>query len=194
VSVCVLDDCAREAGLPGTARGLCHAHYRRWQRYGDPKGVPSPRPSLVERLWPKFQRNASGCWLWTATLNNKGYGMIGVGGQMRLAHRAAYELLVGPIPEGLDLDHLCHNADESCAGGTPCGHRRCINPAHLEPATRSVNARRGRAYSPEVMARRAPTHCPHGHAYDEANTLVSRQGWRRCRTCKLDQQRQRRAA
>lgn len=95
----------------------------------------APRPKTPEqRFWPKVDKTST-CWLWTGALtlaSNKhvgGYGRFRVGAQMRRAHRYAYELLVGPIPAGLDLDHLCNN-------------RRCVNPAHLEPVTRAVNISR----------------------------------------------------
>lgn len=88
--------------------------------------------TVTERFWPKVERVEDGCWLWTASLTGDGYGRISLGGKfgpMGLAHRVAYELLVGPIPEGLELDHLCRV-------------RRCVNPEHLEPVTHAENVRR----------------------------------------------------
>lgn len=91
--------------------------------------------------------------------------------RMVLAHRLMWELCRGPIPDGLTVDHECHN-------------RRCINPDHLRLLTHSQNA------SDNGFATR--THCPAGHAYDEANTYRKpRTGWRRCRTCDRDQARAR---
>lgn len=84
------------------------------------------------------------CWMWTASLTSRGYGQVWIGGKNRRAHRVIYELFNGPIPDGLDLDHLCHNADDSCPGGTSCPHRACVRPSHQEPATRAVNLQRGR--------------------------------------------------
>lgn len=123
--------------------------------------------SVEERFAAKFEQSESGCWDWRASTDAGGYGQMRVGprgsSRLRPAHRLAYELLVGPIPEGLDLDHLCRN-------------RRCVNPAHLEPVTRSENLRRG--------ARSAlATHCPRGHAFDDENTLRTSRGHRYCRTC-----------
>lgn len=92
-----------------------------------------------------------------------------------MAHRVAYEWLVGPIPVGLDLGHVCHDQDASCPGGL-CMHRRCVNPAHLRPMTRAENCANGRHNA-------SRTHCPRGHAYDEANTYVTPSGYRQCRTC-----------
>jgi len=101
-----------------------------------------------------------------------GYGTIVVARRTIRAHRASYEAFVGPIPDGLDLDHLCRN-------------KPCINPAHLEPVTRAENLRRH--YALTVTA------CPHGHAYDHANTYVGPDGKRRCRSCLNERQRRRRA-
>jgi hypothetical protein len=82
-----------------------------------------------------------GCWRWKGGQNGPGYSMFWLDGQMRYAHRLVYELLVGPIPEGLELDHLCRN-------------RACVNPAHLEPVTHSLNVLRGTSGTPEATARR----------------------------------------
>ncbi len=82
------------------------------------------------RLFRRVERTDSGCWLWTGALNG-GYGRIHHSpGRVLYTHRAAYELLVGPVPEGMDLDHLCRN-------------RACCNPDHLEPVTRRENLLRG---------------------------------------------------
>lgn len=132
--------------------------------------------SEAERFLSKISVDDNGCWLWTARCNNQGYGMFYVARGMRLAHRVAYERLVGPIPEGLDLDHLCRV-------------RRCVNPAHLEPVTRSENIRRG--VGPAVSSARlaAITHCPQGHPYDETNTYMKANGNRNCRPCRAAAQR-----
>lgn len=115
----------------------------------------------------------SQCWVFTGAKSTNGYGRASVGGRRenggRLVqvHRAVYEVLVGPIPEGLELDHLC-------------GNRACYNPAHLEPVTHRENLLRGAG----IAARNArKTECPHGHPYDEANTFITRRGTRSCRTC-----------
>lgn len=121
----------------------------------------------MDKFWANVDRSdPSVCWEWTGTRSAKGYGVFsGV-----RAHRAAYELLVGPIPAGLTIDHLCRN-------------RACINPAHLEPVTNRENILRGE--SPSAIHARA-SHCPKGHQYDGANTWTDRRGWRTCRECRRD--------
>lgn len=135
---------------------------------------PYKRTPVGERFWPKVDK-AVFCWNWTAARTANGYGLFHLSDRsMVRAHRWAYENMIGPIPKGLDLDHLCRN-------------RACVNPDHLEPVTRQVNLNRGRNFW------REKTECPHGHPYDEANTkhYVSPSGQRVrfCRAC-----RQRRSA
>jgi hypothetical protein len=128
------------------------------------RGERWTRPTAKERFWPKVAKT-DGCWLWTASLNNKGYGEFRFQGRTSLAHRVAYELLIGPIPEGLSLDHLCRNP-------------RCVNPAHLEPVTHQENMRR-------TGPARIQAHCLRGHELKEPNLYVSRRGARSCRACAL---------
>lgn len=138
--------------------------------------------SLYERLARIVIDLVSGCWLWTGALDH-GYGVINVDGRMRNAHRVAYELLVGPVPSGLLLDHLCHDPAR-CSGGFSCIHRRCINPDHLEPVTMLENFRRG-CRPPSFVAawQRAKTHCPSGHPYSGDNLFFKKSGDRACREC-----------
>lgn len=141
----------------------------------------------LARFLAKFERDdQTGCWEWTDALNNRGYGSLRVRpAPSRGAHVVAYELFVGPLPAGLEIDHLCRV-------------RHCVNPEHLEAVTRSENMRRApltdalrarrragaRAAGAATGARNvAKTHCPQGHAYDEANTYTTPTGGRACREC-----------
>lgn len=131
------------------------------------------RPDLVERLGDKFVFSPDGCWLWTAVTTPNGYGKIGVNGQHLGAHRVMYELIVGPVPEGLVIDHLCKV-------------RHCVNPAHLEPVTQRENLLR----ADTIQARNAAkTHCIHGHEFSPKNTYIQSDGGRRCRRCNADRNR-----
>ena len=129
--------------------------------------------TVKERFWENTSANSSdACWLWTGGLNRAGYGRLSVGGRRGgpvLAHRWAYESFVGPIPEGLVLDHLCR---------TP----NCVNPYHLEPVTQQENTRRA-DLSGNGQHFREKTHCPQGHSYSGAN-LYTHRGHRHCRACR----------
>lgn len=95
---------------------------------------------LPARFWSKIQVCPErGCWIWTAKKSSRGYGWFWLDGCMRLAHRVAYEALIGRIPDGLCIDHVRMNTDpESCSTS-------CVNPAHMEPVTNSINMRRSPA-------------------------------------------------
>jgi len=110
----------------------------------------------------------AGCWMWTGGASD-GYGTFRIGSRMLKAHVVAYELCVGPIPAGTQLDHLCRET-------------LCVNPLHLEPVTRGENLRRGR----RACGHGHETHCPQGHRYNEANTYIHRDGSRACRRCRAD--------
>ena len=122
----------------------------------------------------------TGCWEWTASTSGGGYGMFQIQGSQFMAHRVSYELNVGPIPEGLTLDHLCHNPDEcKNENHNDCPHRACVNPEHLEPVTMRENNMRAYSFTTINLAKDA---CPSGHPYDEENTKWY-QGRRYCRAC-----------
>jgi hypothetical protein len=185
-----------ECGSPRFyARGRCQTCYGRWRRQQKRAGSftllivhGAPLTKLAERTAP----GPKGCVLYTGYITGGGYGQISVNGTQKLAHRAVYELTVGPIPEGMELDHTCHNRDASCMGGTTCLHRRCINVDHLEPVTGAENTRRGKSWA----INGTKTHCSNGHPYSEENTHWY-DGRRYCRPCNRMHRRrarQRRAA
>ena len=116
----------------------------------------------------------SGCFIWIGNLNDSGYPVLSMTiapgvKRLRRAHRMYYELEKGPIPEGLQLDHLCRI-------------RCCVNPEHLEPVTLVENVMRGESFYAK-QARR--THCPQGHEYSGRNLMLTTRGERKCRACDL---------
>lgn len=153
----------------------------------------------VEHFWSKVDRSGGpdACWPWTLSVNSVGYGQYNNKAAGRnTTHTYAYRQSHGEIPEGLHVDHKCHNEDLSCSGGKECPHRRCCNPAHLEAVTTAVNLER--ANGPRVRGNQK-THCPQNHEYNEANTMwikKVRRGktydTRMCRTCNRDRARNRR--
>ena len=127
---------------------------------------PLSTSGISERFWGKVRRTDS-CWLWEASCNKYGYGQFFLNGKPRKAHRVAYEMTRGPIPAGLEIDHLCFV-------------RNCVRPDHMEAVTHQDNLLR----SPTFQSRNAAkTHCLRGHAFDSANTHYLRNGGRRCRAC-----------
>lgn len=132
---------------------------------------------LPERFWSKVDQADNGCWHWTAATNGVGYGKYSINKRLFYAHRVAYVVLVGPIPGGLVLDHLCRV-------------RHCVNPDHLEPVTQRENIIRGVSF---FAIRAAQAHCVNGHPFDEANTMIVGNGTRKCRACCLARTRRYRA-
>jgi hypothetical protein len=138
---------------------------------------------LPPRFWQRVTVLESGCWRWCGGgLGDGGYAMVRLGGPKQAVHRLFYTHLVGPIPDGLTLDHLCHDAH--CDLGDRCPHRRCVNPDHLRPATMRDNVLRGNG----LCAKKAvQTTCLRGHAFTAANTciLIRKRGgqMRRCKQC-----------
>ena len=126
---------------------------------------------LPPSFWARVEKTKT-CWLWTGGRSTGGYGYYyAPTHDRRLAHRVAYESLVGPIPAGLQIDHLCRN-------------RACVNPEHLEPVTQQENLLRG------ALARRPREHpddCPYGHRMTGENLILT--PWRACRECVLARQR-----
>lgn len=108
----------------------------------------------------------SGCWIWTGALSSSGYGSISKDKRIRSAHSAAYEFFVGSVPDGLELDHLCHT-------------KLCCNPQHLEPVTRSENLLR----RPKRERAPVPRTCRNGHVYTLETLVIRERGNRECREC-----------
>ena len=130
---------ARNKG-PGARAFYCkpcnNAAAAAWHRANDPKHPRIPKPLAARLLSHATQEGR--CWVWEGAIQRNGYGVIGIGSltdgsrRMEYVHRVSYSLFVGPIPEGLQIDHLCSN-------------KRCLQPDHLEPVTRSENQLRANA-------------------------------------------------
>lgn len=154
VNTCTADGCSRQ---PKT-RGFCKSHYESYRKSG--KIQVQPQMSREEHFWQKVDASGA-CWEWTASKDACGYGTFNGGPVLKTigAHRYAWLLLVGPIEDGLELDHLCWN-------------RACVSPEHLEPVSHEENVRRGKA------ARRV--YCVNGHRLADNKYESGRPG---CRTC-----------
>ena len=153
---------------------------------------PLARPQdqdIADRLLKRAVWNEAGCLIWTGARSGRGlYGSISVKkwappGRNYLhqrTHRVAYELFVGPVPDGLEIDHTCHNRSD-CDLGQDCPHRLCLNPAHLEPATHAANVLRGTSPAARYAV---ATHCKRGHEFVEHLTIRTAKGGRACYLCK----------
>lgn len=139
-----------------------------------------PMPQLLkDRFWGKVAKiDDSDCWEWLGQLNTNGYGVVYLSRiecnepnrRLKMAHRIAYEFMVGPIPHTLTIDHLCKNT-------------RCVNPRHMEPVTRGENTLRGNTTSAKNKMK---VYCPKGHMYSESNTyLHKRKNNTISRDCKI---------
>ena len=160
---CAVEGCAARFVV---AHGLCDKHYRRFRAHGH---TDSPIKSPEERFWRHVdKRGPEECWHWTGGGWSSGYGALRIVGRSTkvAAHRISYEIHVGPVPDGLVIDHLCRN-------------RKCVNPAHLEAVTFRENILRGEGMAAQHARK---THCLRGHSFDPPNGYVTSQG-RRCRAC-----------
>lgn len=131
------------------------------------------RRNTAQALVDRLDQDTPGCWEWPGTLRCGGYAKLWFNGKNRFAHRVVYEIMVGQIPSGLTLDHLCLN-------------RACVRPDHLEPVTQRVNNLRATTFSGENSRK---THCNKGHAFDTDNTRTEKAGagYRRiCKQCGRD--------
>lgn len=127
--------------------------------------MEATRRTWPERFWAKVEKTET-CWIWLGRKTHDGYGTVWFDGRQHVVHRIAYEMHAGPIPDGLQIDHVCRN-------------RSCVNPAHMEPVTQRENIRRG--VSPAGLNARK-THCKRGHEFTPDNTGIVKRG-RYCRTC-----------
>jgi len=131
---------------------------------------------LLDRFVAKYTVEDSGCWIWHAGTSRGGYGKFWDPrryGHMA-AHRFSYETAVGPIPDGLQIDHLCRV-------------RACVNPDHLEPVTQRENILRGDTLA---TAKFYQKRCIHGHRFNTQNTYTRPNGTRGCRPCRAKRQRE----
>lgn len=129
-------------GKKAVSYGFCSKHVARWRRYGDPLITQRVMEDSPERFWKKVNKNGplpgfdtlaadtGPCWVWTTLPKPGRYTSINTGGRTRAGHIVSWEYANGPVPEGLELDHLCRN-------------RGCVNPDHLEAVTRRINILRG---------------------------------------------------
>lgn len=131
---------------------------------------------IEPRLMVRRRIDEKGCWLFSGFINQNGYGRISVNGKPETVSRVAYELFVGPIPDGLGVLHKCDV-------------RHCFNPAHLFVGTAKDNLQDAANKDRCKNQFQALTHCKHGHPFSGANLLVLRRGYRVCRTCNRERQR-----
>lgn len=134
--------------------------------------------TLREKLIARAIVQPDGCWQWQGATSPSGYGMFTYKGKTAGAHRLMYEELVGPIPPGLEADHLCRN-------------RSCVNPDHLDWVTHAENIRRAQPATGSDNYNGAKAHCPQGHPYAGENLAIYK-GRRQCRTCNIERSRLRR--
>lgn len=182
METCQIDGC--QAAVFVKSRGWCRKHYNRWHKTGDPlaakfnraSGPPSERwLAKVDKAGPvpAIRPDLGPCWLWTGSLDRKGYGQFdvldGEGHKNHRAHRWGYQRLVRTLADDETLDHLCRV-------------HACVRPTHLDPVPHAVNVERGEAGRHNAEK----THCPAGHEFTEANTYLvePERDWRACRECR----------
>lgn len=162
MTVLAITLCGCGCGKPANRR-FAVGHYLRQQKPFD-----ATRHKVEDRGY------VTPCWVWQGATRANGYGSVQYCGAPDRAHRAYYRHFVGPIPDGLALDHLCFVTN-------------CVNPSHLEPVTAAENTRRAikvKGLNGPMAANKAKTHCIHGHEFNEANTYPRPDGGRLCRACR----------
>jgi hypothetical protein len=176
-AICGIGDCGKRA----KRRGLCPKHWERQAAGKDPAAPSWHDLTDEERFWPKVDKNGpiprerpdlGPCWVWIAGKTGSGYGAFGIGHtEIDLAHRWCYRLLVGPIPDGLEIDHLCRN-------------RACVRPDHLEPVPHRTNILRSPITPATINAGKA--YCDHDHEFTPENTRIKKDGTRECKECRRE--------
>lgn len=191
-------------------RRRCENCYRRFlrrekgalSRASSPRRAPQRKQlDLFSKVFARTTPGPDGCVIYTGPEKTRGYGRVSLGKRRHAsAHRLAYELQVGPIPDGMTIDHLCHNRSTTCPGGRTCIHRRCVNPQHLEAVTSEENTRRAAARPNHMMGgrgqkrgpRKPMDFCSKGHEMTPENTAWEKKlnayagRIPRCRQCRRD--------
>lgn len=122
MTVCDFDGCTQHI----RASGLCRGHYQqRWK--GKPLTPIRPVPRTTRERFEQKVNKGPHCWQWVGSKTAQGYGEMRIGGKLVPAHRVSHELHIGPIPDGLVVDHRCHN-------------KACVNPSHLRAVSYKANA------------------------------------------------------
>lgn len=170
-ATCLVDTCDK----PSKTRGMCGMHAERVRVHGTTDRPSLASAPLADRFWAKARRSSDDdCWNWTAMVAGGGYGQFSVNGKKVPAHRVAYQLEVGAVPDGLVLDHLCRN-------------RLCVNPRHLEPVSNRENILRGEGLA---AVHAAKEQCVRGHEFDRTIIQYGRER-RICTTCVRERGRKR---
>lgn len=176
---CSILDCKQ----PARTNGWCNKHHHRWRCHGDPNAVVHPYGvSAEERFWSKVLKQSDGCWVWSGGVTRQGYGKFSPrAGETWSAHKYAWMLTGNSVPDGLQLDHCCHEPNK-CVGGPACVHRRRVNPSHLETTTPRINTLRGNSPAAKNAQK---THCPRGHELSGENLYIEPKGSRGCKRCRI---------